>query len=139
MLAFKLNGSGTLPRRSRPGPAAQPPGRGRQARRRWRWGRAIYGKRCGLCHGFDAVSGNIVPDLRRSAFLTSPEGWQAVVIGGALAARGMISWKEFVTPAQAEAVRAFVGERARALKLDLDHNGGAPALTARMSGADIKW
>jgi quinohemoprotein ethanol dehydrogenase len=74
-----------------------------------------------LCHGFDAVSANIVPDLRRSGFLTSPEGWQAVVIGGALASRGMISWKEFLTPAQAEAVRVFVGERARSLKLDLDH------------------
>ena len=91
-------------------------------------GEAIYGKRCGLCHGFDTVSANIVPDLRRSGFLTSPEGWQAVVIGGALAPRGMISWKQFVTPAQAEAIRAYVGEQARTLKLELDHNAvAAPA------------
>jgi hypothetical protein len=48
------------------------------------------------------------------------------VIGGALSAGGMISWKEFVTPVQAEAVRAFVGERARALKLELDHNAAHP-------------
>jgi hypothetical protein len=72
------------------------------------------------------VSGNIIPDLRRSAFLTSPEGWQAVVIGGALAPRGMRSWKEFVSADQAEAIRLYLGERARALKLELDHNA-APA------------
>ncbi len=43
----------------------------------------------------------IVPDLRRSAFLTNSAGWQAVVFGGALADRGMISWKDSVTPAEA--------------------------------------
>jgi hypothetical protein len=30
-----------------------------------------------------------------------------------------------VTPSQAEAVRAFVGERARSLKLDLDHKAAS--------------
>jgi quinohemoprotein ethanol dehydrogenase len=125
MLAFKLNGSGTFPADPGPAPPPNPPtevARPEQVA----LGETIYGKRCGLCHGFDAVSSNIVPDLRRSPFLTSPEGWQAVVIGGALAERGMISWKEFVTPAQAEAVRGFVGERARSLKRDLDHNAVPP-------------
>jgi quinohemoprotein ethanol dehydrogenase len=124
LLAFKLNGSGTFP--ADPGPAPPPNPPPRIARpEQVALGETIYGKRCGLCHGFDTVSANIVPDLRRSGFLTSPGGWQAVVIGGALASRGMISWKEFVTPAQAEAVRAFVGERARSLKLDLDHKAAA--------------
>ncbi|HEY4341314.1 MAG TPA: PQQ-dependent dehydrogenase, methanol/ethanol family [Steroidobacteraceae bacterium] len=125
MLAFKLNGTGTFPADPGPAPPPNPPtqvGRPDQVA----LGETIYGKRCGLCHGFDTVSSNIVPDLRRSAFLTSPEGWQAVVIGGALASRGMISWKDSVTPAQAEAVRAFVGERARSLKLDLDHKAVPP-------------
>jgi quinohemoprotein ethanol dehydrogenase len=123
MLAFKLNGNGTFP--ADPAPAAPPnPPPEVAGPDQVALGEKIYGKQCGLCHGFDAVSPNIVPDLRRSAFLTSPAGWQAVVIGGALADRGMISWKAFVTPAQAAAVRAFVGERARALKLDLDHNAG---------------
>ncbi len=130
MLAFKLNGSGTLPARPTARPAAQPAFRARKSRARLPLGEAVYNKRCGLCHGFNAVSSNIVPDLRRSAFLTSPEGWQSVVIGGALTPRGMISWKRFVTPAQAEAVRAYVGEQSRALKLDLDHNASAPARPA---------
>ncbi|HEY6453820.1 MAG TPA: PQQ-dependent dehydrogenase, methanol/ethanol family [Steroidobacteraceae bacterium] len=125
MLAFKLNGNGSFPADPGPAPPPNPPtqvARPEQVAR----GETVYGKRCGLCHGFDAVSANIVPDLRRSAFLTNPEGWQAVVIGGALADRGMISWKEFVTPAQAEAVRVFVGERARTLKLDLEHKTVPP-------------
>jgi quinohemoprotein ethanol dehydrogenase len=124
MLAFKLNGGGTFPADPGPAPPPNPPAQIAKADQ-VALGETIYGKHCGLCHGFDAVSPNIVPDLRRSGFLTSPEGWQAVVIGGALASRGMISWQQFVTPAQAEAVRAFVGERARSLKLDLDHNVAA--------------
>jgi quinohemoprotein ethanol dehydrogenase len=125
MLAFKLNGSGTFPPDPPLAPAPNPPAQlGDPAQ--VALGDELYAKRCGLCHGFEAVSGNMVPDLRRSAFLLSPAGWQSVVIGGALAPRGMISWKEFVTPAEAEAIRVYVGERARSLKLDLDHNP-APA------------
>ncbi|HTC52915.1 MAG TPA: PQQ-dependent dehydrogenase, methanol/ethanol family [Steroidobacteraceae bacterium] len=129
MFAFKLNGRGAFGPDPPPAPPPNPPPQAASAAQ-VALGEALYGRRCGLCHGFDAVSGNIVPDLRRSAFLTSPEGWQSVVIGGALASRGMISWQEYLTPAQAEAVRAFVGERARALKLDLDHNTAGPGAPA---------
>ena len=120
MLAFKLNGSSRFPPDP---PFAQPPNppAALASPTQVALGEAVYGKRCGLCHGFNAVSGNIVPDLRRSGFLSSPEGWQACVIGGALAPRGMISWKQFLTPAQAEAIRIYVGEQARALKLVLDN------------------
>jgi len=124
MLAFKLKGTGVLPPDPPLAPPPNPPAEIASATQ-VALGETVYGKHCGLCHGFDAISGNIVPDLRRSPFLTSPAGWQEVVIGGALSARGMISWKQFVTPPQAEAVRAFVADRARALKLQLDHNGAA--------------
>ena len=127
MLAFKLNGTGTFPADPPPAPPPNPPAQVASAAE-VALGEDIYGKHCALCHGFDAVSANIVPDLRRSPFLTSRTGWQQVVIGGALTARGMISWKEFVTPAQAEAVRAFVGDRARTLQLELGHKReAAPA------------
>jgi quinohemoprotein ethanol dehydrogenase len=121
MFAFKLNGSGAFGPDPPPAPPPNPPAQvARPAE--VAQGETVYGRRCGLCHGFDTVSANVLPDLRRSAFLTSPDAWQSVVIGGALASRGMVSWKQSVTPAQAEAVRVFVGERARALKLELDHN-----------------
>jgi quinohemoprotein ethanol dehydrogenase len=123
MFAFRLNGNGAFGPDPPPAPPPNPPAQVASPAQ-LALGETVYGRRCGLCHGFDAVSGNIVPDLRRSAFLTSPQAWQSVVIGGALASRGMISWKESITPDQAEAVRAFVGERARALKLELDHNAG---------------
>jgi quinohemoprotein ethanol dehydrogenase len=129
MLAFKLKGTGVLPPDPPLAPPPNPPAEIASAAQ-VALGETVYGKHCGLCHGFDTVSGNIVPDLRRSPFLTSPAGWQEVVIGGALSARGMISWKQFVTPAQAEAIRAFVGDRARTLKLQLDHNGAAPPAAA---------
>jgi quinohemoprotein ethanol dehydrogenase len=133
MLAFKLNGRDTFPPDP---PLAQPPNPPQEVAspRQVALGEAVYNKRCGLCHGFNAVSSNIVPDLRRSAFLTSPDGWQSVVIGGALTPRGMIGWKQYVTPAQAEAVRAYIGEQSRALKLDLDHNARPAAAAATPGG-----
>ncbi|MEJ0008652.1 MAG: PQQ-dependent dehydrogenase, methanol/ethanol family [Steroidobacteraceae bacterium] len=134
MLAFKLNGSGTFPPDPPFAPPPNPPPQGATAAQVAQ-GEAVYNKRCGLCHGFNAVSSNIVPDLRRSAFLTSAEGWQSVVIGGALAPRGMISWKKFVTPDQAEAIRDYVGEQSRALRLELDHNAtGGPAPAGQPGG-----
>ncbi len=108
MLAFKLNGVGDFPPDALPAPPPNPPAQIASASQ-VALGGNVFDKRCGLCHGFGAVSPNIIPDLRRSAFLTSPEGWQAVVIGGALAPRGMISWKEYVSPAQAEGNTCFCG------------------------------
>jgi quinohemoprotein ethanol dehydrogenase len=119
MLAFKLNGTGVLPPDPPFAPPPDPPSTV-AAQAQVALGEAVYGKRCALCHGFNAASANVIPDLRRSAFLKSPEGWKSVVLGGALASRGMISWKEFVTPDQSEAIRAYLGEKARALKIELD-------------------
>ena len=43
---------------------------------------------------------------------------------------------EFVTPAQAEAIRLYVGEQARVLKLSLNHNPAVvPAATGSPQGA----
>jgi quinohemoprotein ethanol dehydrogenase len=117
MLVFKLNGAAVLP----PDPAlAAPPNppTERASATDFAAGEDLYGRYCGLCHGFDTVSSNVVPDLRRSPFLTTPEGWQQIVIGGAFTDRGMISWSRFLQPAQAEQIRAFVGEKSRALQAD---------------------
>jgi quinohemoprotein ethanol dehydrogenase len=57
----------------------------------------------------------VLPDLRWSAITGNAEAWKGVVIDGNLAANGMVSFAEFVTPAEAEAIRAYVLAQAHAV------------------------
>ncbi len=75
-------------------------------------GREVYNSYCAVCHGGNAISGGIVPDLRyRIADLDG--AWQSIVYEGALAANGMAGWKEFLTPAEVDQVKAYVAHEAR--------------------------
>ncbi len=78
-------------------------------------GATIFANTCSLCHGATARSSGLMPDLRRSGLLSSKDAWQSVVIGGALKNRGMIGFSQWLSKDDAEAVRAYVAERARHL------------------------
>lgn len=52
-------------------------------------GAAVYIQHCSLCHGFQAVSAGMAPDLRRSAIPLSEEAFAAVVRDGALQPNNM--------------------------------------------------
>lgn len=78
-------------------------------------GATIFANTCSLCHGATARSSGLMPDLRRSGVLSSKDAWQSVVIGGALKNRGMIGFSKWLSKDDAEAVRAYVAERARHL------------------------
>jgi quinohemoprotein ethanol dehydrogenase len=71
---------------------------------------------CSRCHGGEAHSLNIIPDLRRSAALANAALWKNIVIDGALEANGMIGWSQFLLPEEAETIRAYVAAQARALQ-----------------------
>ena len=75
-------------------------------------GRVHYGKNCGGCHGANVVAGGVLPDLRYSPLLATEASWRAVVIEGALADKGMVSFAENLTAAEAEALRSYVVSRA---------------------------
>lgn len=75
-------------------------------------GAELYAKQCGVCHGALGISSGVLPDLRWSTLSANAEGWRSVVIGGDLAARGMVSFSEVITPAEAESIRAYVVEQA---------------------------
>jgi quinohemoprotein ethanol dehydrogenase len=59
---------------------------------------------------------NIIPDLRRSAALSSAALWRSIVVDGALEPNGMIGWSQFLTAEEAGAIRAYVAAQARALQ-----------------------
>ena len=115
VVAFKLDGAATLPPDAPFGPPPNPPEQVASTPEVSE-GAQHYAAYCARCHGFGTDSANVVPDLRRSLILTDKSTWQQVVIGGAFEARGMVGWAKYLNPAQAETIRAYVGEQARALK-----------------------
>ena len=79
-------------------------------------GRHLFERDCWVCHGPGAISSGVVPDLRRSGALTDAATWKMVVIDGALKERGMIGFGKYLTPTDAEDLRAYVGDRAKLLQ-----------------------
>jgi len=78
-------------------------------------GGVAYWQNCLFCHGFEVVSGGELPDLRKSTMLHDAGSWREVVLGGARRARGMPAFEEYLTPAAAEQLRAYVISRAAVL------------------------
>ncbi|NOU04027.1 MAG: PQQ-dependent dehydrogenase, methanol/ethanol family [Novosphingobium sp.] len=112
LLVFKIGGKGKLPD---PGPYNLPPldppaktGTADQIAD----GARNYGQFCSVCHGDSGVGTGVTRDLRRAGSLGDAKIWNQIVIGGALKANGMISWKEELSDQQAENIRHYVINRA---------------------------
>jgi PQQ-dependent dehydrogenase (methanol/ethanol family) len=114
MIAFKLDSVGTLPIvDARDYSLPKPPARIVDAKA-IAAGEQLFHRYCSGCHGGRAVSGGVLPDLRMSGALASGEAWVTVVLNGALQANGMVGFGKELSAADAEAVRAYVIERATA-------------------------
>ncbi len=120
MLVFKLGGTAVLPAtapRSIPQPPRQTASLETIAR-----GQAAYNKTCRICHGGNLISGGMTPDLRFMSAATH-EQFEAIVLGGARADRGMASFADVVSVDDVEAIHAYI----------IDVSGKAQG---RMLGAD---
>jgi alcohol dehydrogenase (cytochrome c)/quinohemoprotein ethanol dehydrogenase len=112
LLVFSLGGSAQLP----PLPAADKPvldppaftGTSAQVEQ----GSARYGRYCAVCHsgGYDT------PVLRYSPMLHDGEAMKAIVLGGALSHRGMVSFSKALNPDDVEAIRQYLIKRANEAK-----------------------
>lgn len=106
VLAFKLGGAEELPPRTdtvEPMPKPAPVTAGADVLHQ---GEVMYQRHCAYCHGDGFRTGGVNPDLRRS----SPEIhtlWQEIVLGGILKSVGMVSFAEFLTESDAEAIRQY--------------------------------
>ena len=83
-------------------------------------GRDLYEANCALCHDAIGNAGGLFrrglfPDLAYSPALASREAFAAIVLDGARAANGMASYASVLGPAEAEAVRAHIVDRANAV------------------------
>jgi mono/diheme cytochrome c family protein len=111
VLAFKLSGDAQLPPVNSPAPLVFDPPEATAGEETVARGKYLYHRHCVVCHGDAAVSGGMLPDLRASPTLKN-ELWNAIVLEGALTARGMVSFSAELDEADAGAIRAYIIARA---------------------------
>jgi quinohemoprotein ethanol dehydrogenase len=86
-------------------------------------GETAYNKSCRICHGGNLISGGMTPDLR---FMSAPthQQFEAIVLGGARADRGMASFADVVSVDDVEAIHAYIiaeSGKAQGRLLGADH------------------
>lgn len=112
VLTFKLGADGSLPPIDwQPVVAFNPPAL-EAGEETLAEGLLLYQEICMGCHGLNGVSGLLIPDLRGSGFIQSEQAWAGVVLEGALQERGMAAFAEYLSPEQAEAIRAYIVQQA---------------------------
>jgi quinohemoprotein ethanol dehydrogenase len=67
-----------------------------------------YAAYCYGCHGNNAISAGVIPDLRYSPLLADATGFKAVVLGGARKDAGMVSFADVVSDKDADAIHAYL-------------------------------
>jgi quinohemoprotein ethanol dehydrogenase len=107
VLVFALGGKGKIAplttARTPPTPIAAPPATDDVLK----LGAATYTRRCSVCHGAEAASAGMIVDLRYSLPATL-DRYPQIVLGGSLAANGMPSFKQSLSDAELEAIKAYV-------------------------------
>ena len=114
LVAFTLDGEAALPPQP-PAAAAQPlpmPQFELDAEMAAQ-GAYEYGVRCTVCHGIEAVSPGMAPDLRASPIVASEQAFADVVRGGSRQANGMPVY-EHLTDEQLLEIRHYVRQQADA-------------------------
>jgi quinohemoprotein ethanol dehydrogenase len=113
ILAFRLGGKQALPTfdLAAPTPFPEPPASDAN-NAQLALGKDLYHERCGVCHGTGAVSGGVLPELRRASAEVHTT-WDAIVLGGSMRDKGMPGFGQIFSKEDSDAVHAFVIERAR--------------------------
>jgi alcohol dehydrogenase (cytochrome c)/quinohemoprotein ethanol dehydrogenase len=117
LLVFKLGGSASLPPAPPPPPppVLDPPP-STAAAQTIEAGHQQFVSHCAMCHEPPAANRAVFPDLRYSPALNSEQAFAAIVLEGALQSAGMASFKDRMSAADIEAVRAYLIERANQAK-----------------------
>jgi mono/diheme cytochrome c family protein len=114
VVAFKIGGQAELPPLQAKVARVIPDLRRANATGDVEAGQRNYDRVCAACHGAAARSVTSVPDLRYSPAIADAATFKSIVIDGARAEKGMVGFAAVLTPADAEAVRAYLVHRALA-------------------------
>lgn len=118
ILTYKLGGKATLPppRNLRTAPPEPPPVTA--SAETLKKARDMYNGLCGSCHGLNAVSGGVLPDLRYLSSRTHTE-FAGIVAGGLRQRKGMPSFGSVLKMEDVEMLHQYVIKRAHDLNRDL--------------------
>jgi PQQ-dependent dehydrogenase (methanol/ethanol family) len=105
ILAFKLGGRATLPAPTEDTPAALP--EIAASDETIAEGAILYDNICRTCHGFNVISGGMMPDLRFMSAETH-RAFDEIVRGGSRAEQGMASFADLLTREEADAIHAYI-------------------------------
>ena len=105
ILAFKLGGRATLPAPTEHAIAVLP--EIAASEETLAEGKLQYDNICRTCHGFDVISGGMMPDLRFMSAETN-QAFDEIVRGGSRAVQGMGSFADVLTREQSDAIHAYI-------------------------------
>jgi PQQ-dependent dehydrogenase (methanol/ethanol family) len=108
VVTFKLGGDVEIPDPMVSAVARTPKGEAFGTAEQVASGLHHYSQNCLVCHGPLAVSGGTLPDLRWSYATADKNEWVDILQNGALSETGMVSFREQLTDAQMEDIRAYV-------------------------------
>ncbi len=127
LLVFALDGKATLPAAQAYTPPPLDPPAATATAEVVTAGGALYGKYCSACHGQSGQTrGSTFPNLMITPLLHTQEGFNQVVLQGARSERGMASFASVVDAAGAEALRAYIIDRANEAKKAMPPPVSAP-------------
>jgi alcohol dehydrogenase (cytochrome c)/quinohemoprotein ethanol dehydrogenase len=127
LLVFALDGKATLPAAQAYTPPPLDPPAATATAEVVTAGGALYGKYCSACHGQSGQTrGSTFPNLMITPLLHTQEGFNQVVLQGARSERGMASFASVVDAAGAEALRAYIIDRAMEAKKAMPPPVSAP-------------
>jgi PQQ-dependent dehydrogenase (methanol/ethanol family) len=114
LLAYRLGGSATLPEPPARDALGEPPPQTADAATIDR-GEALYHAHCAVCHGPGASGSGVLPDLRRMQEETHA-AFDAIVLRGAFAGKGMVGFSHVLDEAGAAAIHAYLIRQAHGLR-----------------------
>jgi quinohemoprotein ethanol dehydrogenase len=112
ILVYKLGGSAALSAPPAAPPAVLDPPPDTAAAADVTAGKALYHTYCSSCHGDSATGSGVLPDLRYSGVTKSSEAFDTIVRQGARADKGMVAFKDAISPQELGKIRAYVIHRA---------------------------
>ena len=114
LLVYKLGGKAELPAPPEAPVTPTPPPR-HGTDESIAKGQVLYNTHCGRCHGLGLESSGLLPDLRdmgHDMTAATPEVFKAIVLQGAYVERGMVSFADVLSEADAEALYDYVVDAA---------------------------
>jgi alcohol dehydrogenase (cytochrome c)/quinohemoprotein ethanol dehydrogenase len=111
ILVYKLGGGASLPALPAVAPAVLDPPPDAATAVTVAAGKALYHTYCSNCHGDSATGSGVLPDLRYSSQIKSREAFDMIVRQGTRVDKGMVAFKDEITPENLEQIRAYVIHR----------------------------